>query len=45
MQRYFAKLSMTLGTAKAPWVEIRVTYSGNRMKAGMVGVDGKKGGW
>ena len=36
---------MTLGTAKALWVEIRVTDSGNRMKAGMVGVEGKKGGW
>ena len=35
---------MTLGTAKALWVEIRVTDSGNRMKAGMVGVEGKKGG-
>ena len=26
-------------------MEIRVTYSGNRMKAGMVGVEGEKGEW
>ena len=36
---------MTMGTAKALWVEIRGTYSASRMKAGLVGVEGEKGEW